>query len=175
LSDGGRVELSLGSGAGELSVGWNLDELRAEALRAEASPWSFERQPAEPPPLLRVLSAALDDGTALGLASAMPPGSAGHGDEEVGAFVVRPGRDPEPIAEALLSTEYDAEGRVRRAGLELWTGESGPPARGAADREVTGVAVTRGALAGEAVPMAFRLDGVEGVAVYELLRPAGSA
>jgi hypothetical protein len=123
-------------------------------------------------PLLRVVSAALGDGTALGLAATQPPAAAGHGEEEIAGFIARPDQDPHPVLEARLSTEYDAGGVIRRAGMELWLDESGPPARGAGDREHVAV-VDRGGLTGEAVRMAFRLDGVTGIAVYELLSPAG--
>jgi hypothetical protein len=171
VSDG-RVELELGTPDGPIEVGWELAGLRELGLTDGGEPpWSLEGVVA-PSSLLRVVSAVLEDGTAIGFAALRPAAAGGHGDEEVGAFIARDGRDPQPILDARLSTEYDAGGGVRRAGLELWVEESGPPARGAGDRESTGE-VRRGGLAGEAVRLAFRLDGVPGIADYELLRPAG--
>jgi hypothetical protein len=168
LSDESRVELELGAPDSGLVVGWNLAPLRALAEQLDGEPtWSLGGDPAGAP-LLRVVSAALADGTALGLGAARPPLADGHGDEQVAAFIARPGREPQGIVEARLSTEYDAKGLVRRAGLELWLDEAGPPLRGAGDRESL-VEVHRGGFSGEAVRMTFRLDGVPGVAVYDLL------
>ena len=173
MSAGGRVELALGNEGQRLGLSWELDLLRSLAGQAkgDASPWSLDREPGEAG-LVRVVSAGLEDETAVGVAALRPRASGGHGDEEVAGFIARPGRDPVEIPEALISTEYDHEGRVRRAGLELWLRETGPPARGAGDRTGTSE-VRRGGLAGESVRMDFRFDGVAGAAVYELLKPAG--
>jgi hypothetical protein len=177
LSDGARVLLALGPADGRLEMTWELDALRSlsEQSVAERAPWALvagSGESGQSPLLLRVVSAALDDGTAIGLAALRARSAAGHGEEEVAAFVVPPEGDPVDIPEALISTEYDAEGRVRRAGLELWIREAGPPARAAGDRH-SATPVRRGGLAGESVRMGFRLDGVPGTAVYELLRPVG--
>lgn len=172
MSDESRVELELGVPGRSFVVGWDLAPLRDIAAQLDGEPtWALAGDPGGAH-LLRVLSAAFDDGTALGLAAVQPPQADGHGDEEVAAFVARPGRDPQAVLDTRLSTEYDAEGLVRRAGLELWLEEDGPPARGAGDRESL-IEVRRGDLSGRAVRMAFRLDGVAGVAVYELLGPGG--
>jgi hypothetical protein len=171
LSGNARVALELGPPESAVGLSWELSALRALAgPDGGEAPWSLDGEPAEGP-LLRIVSAAFEDGTALGLAALQPESASGHGDEDVVAFIARPDHEPQGILEPRLSTEYDAEGRVRRAGLELWIEESGPPARGAGDRE-SAVEVRRGGFAGEAVRMSFRLDGVPGVAVYELLRPA---
>ena len=172
MSGEGRVELELDAQGSSFVVGWDLAPLRAIADQLDGEPtWSLGGDPAGAP-LLRVLSAALEDGTAIGLAAAQPAAAGGHGDERVAAFLARTGEDPQPVLDARLSTEYDADGLVRRAGLELWLEETGPPARGAGDRE-SRTEVRRGEFAGEAVRMTFRLDGVPGVAVYDLLRSGG--
>jgi hypothetical protein len=172
VSGQGRVELELDTTEGSFVVGWDLTPLRAIADRLDGEPsWSLGGEVVGAP-LLRVLSAALEDGTAIGLAAAQPATADGHGDEQVVAFIARRGEDPQPVLDARLSTEYDAEGLVRRAGLELWLEESGPPARGAGDRE-SRTEVRRGDFSGETVRMTFRLDGVPGIAVYDLLRSGG--
>jgi hypothetical protein len=171
LSGDDAVELELGSPGGAIRVSWELPAIRELAASANGeAPWSLAGEPSDGE-LLRVLSAAFEDGTALGLAALRPGSAAGHGDEDVAAFLARAGQEPQAILEPRLSTEYDAAGRVRRAGIELWIEEAGPPARGAGDRE-RALEVRRAGLAGEAVRMGFRLDGVPGVALYELLRPA---
>ena len=76
--------------------------------------------------------------------------------------------EPAETSEALLSVEYDADGAPRRLGLELWTDPDASPLRVAADR--AGEAGTQSGR--DAVPMRFRLDGVDGVGLYEVLRPA---
>jgi hypothetical protein len=172
VSGEGRVELELAAPRGPIGVAWELHALRALGEGAdEGAPWTIEGDPAGAS-LVRVLSAALEDGTVLGLAAVKADSTDGHGDEEIAAFISREGGDPQPILDARLSTEYDSGGAVRRAGLELWIEESGPPARGAGDRE-SATEVSHGGLRGEAARMEFRLDGVPGVIVYELLRPAG--
>jgi hypothetical protein len=171
VSGEGRVELELAAPRGPIGVSWELGALRALREGHEGAPWTIEGDPAGAS-LVRVLSAALEDGTVLGLAAVKADSTDGHGDEEIAAFISREGGDPQPILDARLSTEYDSGGAVRRAGLELWIEESGPPARGAGDRE-SATEVSHGGLRGEAARMEFRLDGVPGVIVYELLRPAG--
>lgn len=170
MSPAGRVQLAIGAGT-PLHVSWELPALREIAAGGDGEmSWTLEGDPTGSP-LLRVVSAALEDGTVLGLAALRPESAGGHGDEDVAAFIARDDGEPQEVLEARLSTEYDAAGKPRRAGLELWIDESGPPARGAGNREGA-VEVRRGGLAGEAVRMGFLLDGVPGLAVYEILRPA---
>jgi hypothetical protein len=160
VTDGFGVDLG-----SALRVEWDLDAVRelAGGVEDAARPWriSGDLEAAEIA-LVRVLAAGFDDGTAIGVAAVQPAGAAGHGDEVVGAVLARAEATPEQICETLLSTEYDRDGRVRRAGLELYPTEGSFPLRVAADRER--------ADSGEPVPMRFRLDGVEGRGSYELRR-----
>lgn len=174
MSAGSRVELGLGPEGERIELSWELDALRSLPGQAEGdeSPWSLDAAPGESTSLVRVLSAGFDDGTAIGLAARRARTAAGHGDEDLAGFIARPDHDPIEIPEALISTEYDSDGRVRRAGLELWIREGGPPARAAGERSSASDA-RHGGLSGESVRMVFRLDGVQGAAVYDLLRPAG--
>jgi hypothetical protein len=82
---------------------------------------------------LRVVSATLDDGTVLGAAALRPAEASDHGGDLVAATILRPDAEPEPIEEALLSTEYGPDGAPRRLGLELWPPADGVPVRVAAD------------------------------------------
>jgi hypothetical protein len=174
LSAGSRVELGLGPEGERIELSWELETLRSLPAHPDGdeSPWSLDAEPGESLSLVRVLSAAFDDGTTIGLAAIRARSAAGHGEEDLAGFIARPDHDPIEIPEALISTEYDSDGSVRRAGLELWIRESGPPARAAGDRS-SASDVRHGGLAGESVRMDFRLDGVQGAAVYDLLRPAG--
>jgi hypothetical protein len=160
VADGFCVDLGAG-----LLVDWDLDAVRGLAGGSEDAerPWriSGDLEPARIG-LVRVLAAGFRDGTAIGVAAARPAGAAGHGDEVVRAVLARAEATPEQMTQTLLSTEYDRDGRVRRAGLELYPTEACFPLRAAADGEPGG--------SGEPVPMRFRLDGVEGRGSYELRR-----
>lgn len=113
--------------------------------------------------LVRSLTAVLDDGTLLAVAAARPAGAAGHGDEVVSAVLLDPEDALTRFDDPLLSTEYDAEGRQRRVGAELWSSdEDAAPLRGA------------GTLFGTADGTAFlrfTLDGSPGTATYVIQRP----
>jgi hypothetical protein len=82
--------------------------------------------------LLRVFTGRLDDGRAIVLAALRPAGAAGHGDDVVTGALVDEG-EAKPLAEALLSTEYGADGEARRVGLELYPEDQGLPLRVAGD------------------------------------------
>ena len=68
------------------------------------------------------VSAWFEDGAGVALASVRPQGAAGHDDELACAFLFEPDAAI-AIADPRLSTTLDAEGRQRRAGLELWVSE----------------------------------------------------
>ena len=77
-----------------------------------------------------------------------------------------------PVADPRLSTTYDADGRQRRAGLELWvTDEDGsraaPPAR-----SLCGTTLDLGRLRLDCAFFRWRMDGREGVGRYDVLRRA---
>jgi hypothetical protein len=119
---------------------------------------------------LRLISVAFEDGRALALAALRPSGGDGHDRDSVAVHLEDSG-EPVPLTEALLSTEYDAEGLPRRVGAELWTEPESAPMRLAGDR-LGEVEVRAGHPRREAARMSFRLEGVAGVGSYELLRPA---
>lgn len=114
---------------------------------------------------VRIVSGAAADGSLLALCAARPAGAANHDTDAVAATVVDPEGAVHEIEEALLSTEYSADGRVRRFGVELYRPGNDYPLRAAGDAiEDDGD--------GDAVILTFRLDGSEGTALYEIVRQA---
>jgi hypothetical protein len=134
---------------------------------APPSPWELEAEPAWGRlDSIRLVSALFDDGGALGLAALRPRDARGHDEDVVVARLVNAEGEQATISEALVSLEADAEGAPRRLGLELWMDPDSSPLRVAADR-----AGERGRASDrESVSMRFRLDGVEGAGLYEVLR-----
>ncbi|MGH2993051.1 MAG: hypothetical protein ACRDL1_05890 [Solirubrobacterales bacterium] len=119
--------------------------------------------------LIRSLAAVLDDGSLLAVASARPRGAAGHGEEATSAVLLDADGVVSQFAEPLLSTEYDASGRHRRAGVELWGPDDAAALRGAGTR-LGGAAVELGGTSLETAFLSFTLDGAPGTAKYDLVR-----
>lgn len=164
-----RVSLTV-SGA---TVGWEPGELLRGADRADpAGPaaWALGKDcDWTSIESLRVISASFGD-TAVAIAIARPAGAAGPDSDSVAGIRLAP-VGPESLDEALVSTEYDSDGSVRRIGVELWP-ESGVARRLAADRAGEPGTTAADGLRREATPMAFRLDGEAGTGLHELIRPA---
>ena len=117
--------------------------------------------------LRRSVAIAFADGGLLALLAARPVGAGGHGDEEVVAGLT----DPEgqiAINEALLSTQYDSEGRQRRANIELWR-EDELPLR-AAGSIINGATVEVGSHRIDTGFFRWALDGRPGLGRYEVVR-----
>lgn len=68
---------------------------------------------------LGALQASLGHGGLLCAWTARPRTAEGHGDEAMSAVMQGPDGTPETVLSALLSTQYDANGRQQRATLEL--------------------------------------------------------
>ncbi len=121
----------------------------------------------------RSIGIVFSDGGLLALSALRPAGAGGHGEERVTAVVRGPDGGQTEVSEALLSTEYGADGVQRRATLELWTeGEDSQPLRGAG----TLIGAARVREAGERVDVAFfrwALEGREGLGHYEVVRKDG--
>jgi hypothetical protein len=121
----------------------------------------------------RSIGIAFSDGGLLALTAVRPPASAGHGDEVVAAVLCGPDGAPLEVSEALLSTEYGADGVQRRATLELWTdGEEGQPLRGAGTL-ISSASVRRPGLSAEIAFFRWSLDGRDGLGHYEIVRADG--
>lgn len=156
-------ELSLSAGEG-VRVTWDREALTALA-DGESSEGGGRLADSLGPEweAVRIVSGGTADGSLLALCAARPAGAANHDADAVAAAVVDPEGTVQEIEEALLSTEYDADGRVRRFGVELYRAGNDYPLRAAGDAVGDG---QRGGLA----TFSFRLDGSEGAALYEIVR-----
>jgi hypothetical protein len=160
----GEVELTLCRAIGALRRDGDETEIACLAVSEQSA-----AQPGGEVDLRRSIAIAFADGALLGVRAARPAGAAGHGEEEVVAAV----SDPEgqlPISEALLSTEYDEDGRHRRANLELWRGGEGPLR--VAGTIVCGATVETGGLRVETAFFRWSLEGRPGLGRYEITRAA---
>jgi hypothetical protein len=136
---------------------------------APPSPWELESEPDwRRIDSIRLVSALFDDGGALGVAAIRPHGARAHDEDAAATRLIDAEGEQTGISESLLSVEYDADGTPRRIGLELWTESDSAPLRVAGNR--AGEAAPRAGR--ESVPMRFRLGGVDGTGLYEVLRPA---
>jgi hypothetical protein len=117
---------------------------------------------------IRLISAAFEDGTALGVAAVRPRNAEGHGGDAVAARYLDAEGIQTATSEAFVSVEYDPARRPRRVGIELWPEADSAPLRIAADRAAEPPSDDDAAM----VPMAFRFGGVAGRGTYEIVRPA---
>jgi len=119
----------------------------------------------------RAVSAWLEDGGGgITLATVRPQGAAGHDDEVAWAVIVR-GGEPVAVQDPRLSTTYDADGRQRRAGLELWLDGEDYPLR-AAGEALCGTTLDLGALRLDVAFLRWSAEGREGVGRYDIVRRA---
>ncbi|HZV76099.1 MAG TPA: hypothetical protein VFF79_20495 [Conexibacter sp.] len=122
--------------------------------------------------LARTISAWFEEAPAVVLSSVRPDGAAGHAAEATTACLL--GADEvTAIADPLLSTTLDGDGRQRRASLELWEqrDEGAFPHR-AAGEAVCGTTLDLGRLRLDCAFFHWRMDGREGVGRYDVLRRA---
>jgi hypothetical protein len=119
---------------------------------------------------LRSISALVDERHALLAVARRPRGAMGHGQERVQAGLIE--EDAVLMVEdARISTVYDAGGRQRSAGLELWLPGEEYPRRGSG-QVIAGSSLDLDGLQVHAAVFRWRLDGREGIGAYELmLRP----
>jgi hypothetical protein len=140
-------------------------EIGCLGVRSQASEpdWSrIERR--------RSLAVAFSDGGLLGVSAAQPAGADGHDSEEVVAAMYSPEGEPTPISETLLSTQYDSDGRHRRATIELWPeGEAVPPIR-AGGSIISGTSLAVGDLRLDTALFRWSMNGRPGLGRYEVLR-----
>ena len=157
---------------GGLSVGERLFEI-AGGLGQRGHSWGapdWERIG-----LARTLSAWFDDGVAVSLVAVRGArGKGAHGAEAVAATILEPaadGGEPHAVAvpDPLLSTAYDADGRQRRAGLEMYPDPEGY-ARRLAGEVVCGSSLDLGRLRLDCAFFRWRMEGRVGVGRYDVLR-----
>jgi hypothetical protein len=124
--------------------------------------------------LARTVCAWWDEAHALTLSALRPAAAVGHDAEALTAFLVDDGAEPQvlPVAEPRLSTTYDAEGRQRRAGVELWVGEDDELPRRAAGHVACGTSLELGRLRLDCAFFHWRMEGRDGVGRYDVLRRA---
>ncbi len=127
--------------------------------------------------LARTVSAWFDGGHGVALASVRPDGAESHAAEAVTACLLD-GDAITAIAEPLLSTTLDGEGRQRRASLELWEEpddrerEGRAYAHRAAGEAVCGTTLDLGRLRLDCAFFRWRMEGRQGVGRYDVLRRA---
>jgi hypothetical protein len=115
---------------------------------------------------VRLVSAVFDEDHAVLLAARRPRGAVGHGQELVTAHLIA-GGELRAVEEARLSTVYDAQGRQRTAGLELWLpGEDFP--RRASGSVRAGLSLSLSGLRVDAAVVAWRMEGRDGAGAYEI-------
>jgi hypothetical protein len=122
--------------------------------------------------LLRWLGAWFGEDEAILARAERAPGA----DAEAEAVAVHlvEGEPPAAVrvADPRLSTQYDAQGRQRRAGLELWVGEEDDFPRRAAAEVVCATTFDFGAVRLDWAFLHWRSHGREGAGVYDILRPS---
>ena len=149
-------------------VRWDAGAVAAYASAEPERAWSLEGSLTPKHSALRVLSGATADGSILLLAAARPAETEAHDSELIGALLVEDGGNVVAMDEVLLSTEYTADGAVRRITLELYREGDDYPLRGGGDAASTSAGERDGHRA-ESATLRFRLDGSEGAALYEIL------
>lgn len=136
-----------------------IDCLGTATLTSEAPAWAELDA-------IRAVSAVFDRESAVFLSALRPRGITGHGEERVRAALVAGGQAL-AVEDARLSTIYDAAGRQRTAGLELWMeGEEFP--RRASGRARAGASIELGGVRVDAALFAWQMDGHAGPGAYEL-------
>jgi hypothetical protein len=128
--------------------------------------------------LARTVSAWIDDGPGIILTAIRPHHVRGHGEEAVAAFLFEPAAEdgehlPQLMGDPRLSTIYDADGRQRRAGLELYRDEDDEMGRRLAGDAVCGTTLELAQPTGLRLDCAFfqwRMEGRTGVGRYDVVR-----
>ncbi len=115
---------------------------------------------------LRALSIILDAEHAVLAVALRPRGARGHGGEAISAHLLS-GGEMLAVEDARISTVYDADGRQRSAGLELWLPEEDFPRR-AAGTVVAGTSLELEGLRVNAAVFTWQMDGRDGVGAYEI-------
>jgi len=116
---------------------------------------------------LRAVSAIFDVEHAVLAVARRPRGALGHGQEEVSARILQ-GDQLLEVEEARISTVYDADGRQRSAGLELWLpGEDFP--RRASGTVQAGASLALEGLRVNAAVFGWTMEGRDGAGAYDLV------
>jgi len=132
--------------------------------------------------LTRTVQAWIGEDLGLTLTAVRPRKAKHHADEKLAASLFVPGggeADGAPllraatVAEAYLSTTTDADGRQRRASVDLYEGEDDDWARRAAGEVLCGTSLDLGRLRLDCAFFVWAMAGRRGVGRYDVLRLAG--
>jgi hypothetical protein len=125
--------------------------------------------------LARTMGVWLDGDAGVTLTAVRSVKASSHADEAIHAVML--GRDGETdelvslvVADPRVSTTYDAEGRQRHAGLELYETDDAPYARRAAGEVACGTTLDLGRLRLDTAFFRWRMEGRTGVGRYDVLR-----
>jgi hypothetical protein len=139
--------------------GREIDCLGTATVTSEPPEWAHLEA-------LRAVSAVLDRENGVFLSARRARGAAGHGDERVNAVVISGGQARD-VEDARLSTIYDADGRQRTAGLELWLPGEDFPRRGSGSAQA-GASIVLGGVRVDAAVFEWHMEGRSGAGAYEL-------
>jgi hypothetical protein len=125
--------------------------------------------------LARTLGVWLEGDTGVTLTAVRPAKASSHADEAIHAVLLgRDGETDEPvslvIADPRVSTTYDAEGRQRHAGLELYETDESAYAHRIAGEVACGTTLDLGRLRLDTAFFTWRMEGRDGVGRYDVLR-----
>ena len=115
----------------------------------------------------RTVSAWFGD-RAISIAAIAAAGETDHGGEALSATIFEDDACVR-VGDPRLSTTFDADGRQRRAALELWITDDGPPRRATGD-VVCGTTLDLGRLRLDTAFLIWRMDDRTGVGRYDVLR-----
>ena len=126
--------------------------------------------------LARTVSAWLDEDLAVTVTAIRPSKASSHADEAISASLFTALDEDGTVAaiaipEVRLSTTTDADGRQRRAGIEMFLDEEDPGHR-AAGEVLCGTSLDLGRLRLDCSFFLWRMDGLTGVGRYDVLRHA---
>jgi len=126
--------------------------------------------------LARTVSAWIEEDLALSVTAIRPANAKSHADEALAASLFATldedgAVEAIAIEEARLSTTSDADGRQRRASIEVFVDED-DPGRRAAGQVLCGTSLDLGRLRLDCAFFAWRMDGRSGVGRYDVLRRA---
>lgn len=107
---------------------------------------------------------------ALSVAAIAKAGERDHGREAISATIFEPGdAGCTAVGDPRLSTTFDEDGRQRRASLELWITDDGPPVRATGD-VLCGTTLDLGRMRLDTAFLTWRMDDAVGVGRYDILR-----
>ncbi len=126
--------------------------------------------------LARTVTAWMGEDVALSLTAIRTGKASSHADEQLAASLFMPLDEEGTVAaisvpEARLSTTSDAEGRQRRAGIEVFLDEEDPGHR-AAGEVLCGTSLDLGRLRLDCAFFVWRMEGMTGVGRYDVLKHA---